>query len=262
LFFKVSVEGEKELWYSFHLRSGLEMKRRIVIGLLLGLVASLIVVFLGNSLYLFRVFELKGLDFRLNFRGARDPRKDIVIVAIDEESIRKIGRWPWPRRHHAQLIDYLSGGKPKAILFDVFITEPDLRDPENDRLLIEATKKAGNVYYDYFFVQEKIRGEKVVNPESFELLGRDAFRLEKDGEIGPSRWINGVTAPILPIVQAARGIGHANFRADEDDIYRWMPLTVKYEGKLYPSIVLKLCQDYLGVKKEEVRVDFGNGIIT
>ena len=44
---------------------------------------------------------------------------DIVLVKIDDESLRKIGRWPWPRRYHAQLTDRLSEAGAKRIVFDI-----------------------------------------------------------------------------------------------------------------------------------------------
>src|SRR5215212_1091597 len=44
---------------------------------------------------------------------------DIVLVKIDSQSLRKVGRWPWPRRYHAQLTDRLSAAGSKRIFFDL-----------------------------------------------------------------------------------------------------------------------------------------------
>src|SRR4249919_1255524 len=44
---------------------------------------------------------------------------DIVLVTIDNQSLRKIGRWPWPRRYHADLTDRLTADGAKRILFDI-----------------------------------------------------------------------------------------------------------------------------------------------
>ena len=41
--------------------------------------------------------EAKTFDMRFIFRGDREPAGDIVIVAIDDESLAKMGRWPWSR---------------------------------------------------------------------------------------------------------------------------------------------------------------------
>src|SRR5207244_2991293 len=54
----------------------------------------------------------------------------IVIVAIDDASIAQLGRWPWNRRIHAELIDALSRAGVAAIGYDVNF--PEASDTEND----------------------------------------------------------------------------------------------------------------------------------
>jgi len=68
---------------------------------------------------------------------------DIVLVTIDNESLRKVGRWPWPRRYHAQMIDRLTAAGAKRIFFDV--TFETRSDPVDDRLLAEAIERSGRV---------------------------------------------------------------------------------------------------------------------
>ena len=50
---------------------------------------------------------------------ARSPSPDIVIVAIDEESLAAIGRWPWSRRVHAAIVERLTQAGARAIALDV-----------------------------------------------------------------------------------------------------------------------------------------------
>ncbi|MEN8763940.1 MAG: CHASE2 domain-containing protein, partial [Thiogranum sp.] len=57
----------------------------------------------------------------------RPPPDDIVIVAIDEATLRELGRWPWSRAVHAALLDRLKNEQPKAVAFDVIFAEPDLQ---------------------------------------------------------------------------------------------------------------------------------------
>lgn len=68
---------------------------------------------------------------------------DIVLVAIDERSLREVGRWPWPRRQYAKLTDQLSASGAKRIFFDIQFNGQS--DPEDDALLTDAIAKAGNV---------------------------------------------------------------------------------------------------------------------
>jgi serine/threonine-protein kinase len=58
----------------------------------------------------------------------RTPHPDIAVVAIDDESIANIGRWPWPRDIHAHLIDLLNEAGAKTIAYTVFFTEEQV-DP-------------------------------------------------------------------------------------------------------------------------------------
>ena len=58
---------------------------------------------------------------------------DIVLVKIDDASLREVGRWPWPRRYHAQLIDRLTEAGAKRIFFDIDFS--DATDPADDQAL-------------------------------------------------------------------------------------------------------------------------------
>jgi len=68
---------------------------------------------------------------------------DIVIVKIDNESLRKAGRWPWPRRVHAQLADALTDAGAKRIFFDVRFYGAS--NPVDDRLFVDALRRSGKV---------------------------------------------------------------------------------------------------------------------
>lgn len=71
----------------------------------------------------------------------RPAPADITIVAIDDASIAAIGRWPWPRNVHATLLDRLAEARPRAVLLDLVLSEPD-RQPASDALLARAMRKA------------------------------------------------------------------------------------------------------------------------
>lgn len=234
-------------------------QKRIIIGTFLGLVACLFVIFFISQIRLFHIFELKTLDFRFFFRGNQSLPKEpeVVIVAIDEESVRQLGRWPWPRDRHAQLIDVISKGDPRLIFFDVFFVEEDREHPENDRALAEAVQRAGNVYFDYFFIRGKPQEElEIANPESLDLLYERAFPLKQAGKESTA-WVDDVTVPIFPIVRNARGVAHATLKEDDDDIYRKFPLVIKFKDRLFPGIPLLLAKDYLRIKNEDIRIDLG-----
>jgi adenylate cyclase len=103
--------------------------RKALIGAGIGLASALLALALGRLPFI-EIVELKTYDWRMAVTadpaGARD---DIVLVTIDEESLRGleplVGRWPWPRLVHAQLLNYLARARPRVVLYDVLFTEED-----------------------------------------------------------------------------------------------------------------------------------------
>ncbi|AJP49716.1 CHASE2 domain-containing protein [Pseudomonas simiae] len=113
-----------------------------------------------------------------------DPR--ILLVTIDDASLKKLGRWPWPRGLHADLIDRLSAAQPAGILFDVIFSEPG--DPANDKRLAESVCNAGNVL----------------------------LPLVREGAANYSQ----PDAQMMPLLKCAKGVGHINVEADSDGVVR------------------------------------------
>ncbi len=71
----------------------------------------------------------------------RQASGDIVLVAIDSPSIKKLGVWPWPRQYHADLIAKLTGAGASDIVFDVDFSSPS--NPASDQSFADALQKAG-----------------------------------------------------------------------------------------------------------------------
>lgn len=133
-----------------------------------------------------------------------DPR--ILLVNIDDMSLKELGQWPWSRRLHADLIDQLSAAKPAGILLDVIFSEP-AREPANDQRLAQAMCNAGNVLLPL------IR-------EGTPRLGQPIAQI----------------LPVLPLRDCARGVGHINVEADSDGIVRSLYLREGPPGQLVPQL--------------------------
>lgn len=65
---------------------------------------------------------------------------DLIIVAIDDESLSRIGRWPWPRSVHAQLVRRLHADGAKVIGLDILFAEADSRDPQGDAAIADSAR--------------------------------------------------------------------------------------------------------------------------
>jgi CHASE2 domain-containing sensor protein len=100
---------------------------------------ALIAGFVAFSSLLIRFDNLHyDLGRYLTFKPAP---ADIVIVAIDEASLESVGRWPWSRIVHADLVNKLNQEQARAIGLDIIFSEPELSNPEADLVLANAIKK-------------------------------------------------------------------------------------------------------------------------
>lgn len=158
-----------------------------------------LLIFLGDALHFFESQELGFTDLRFRLRPPRLPHEDIVVVEIDDESISRIGHWPWPRSYHAALLKALSSYRPRLVLYDVLFTEAST-DPEADRLFAYALKNTGNVILPFFFRSEK-------------------------------PWI--AFFPLGPFREASRYTGYVNIFSDPDARIRKIRLSIRHEGKPY-----------------------------
>ncbi|MEE9911818.1 MAG: adenylate/guanylate cyclase domain-containing protein [Deltaproteobacteria bacterium] len=87
-------------------------------------IMAALALFLADSPFL-RLVELKTLDLRMASRGVLQPGGETVIAAIDEKSVSRLGRWPWPRTTMARLVNELKKGGARAVGFDIVFSEPD-----------------------------------------------------------------------------------------------------------------------------------------
>ena len=92
----------------------------------LGLVVTLVLLVSGGT-DVIQSLERTAYDWGVR-TSSRTPSDKVVVIAIDDASIRNIGRWPWSRDVHAKLTDALSKAKAKVIGNIVFFSEPQV-DP-------------------------------------------------------------------------------------------------------------------------------------
>ena len=69
-------------------------------------------------------------DFALRLAGPVSPSSPTMIVAIDEDSLDRIGMWPWTRDKLARVIERVSIGKPRAIALDLLLDNETTEDAD------------------------------------------------------------------------------------------------------------------------------------
>lgn len=128
-------------------------------------------------------------DAQLSLWSRKAP-ENIVIIAIDDESLNRIGRWPWPRSIHARLIDKLEKESPAVIGMDIIFSEPDNQDPQSDQLLANSIRNSGKVVLPVYMSQQSL------NSIPIEAL------------------------PLTDFASSAAALGHVHLKTDDDGIAR------------------------------------------
>jgi adenylate cyclase len=89
--------------------------------------------------------------YDMHMRHWSYPTSDeVMIVAIDPQSLAELGNWPWPRSVHAQLIERLTQAGVRGIGVDITMTEPDVNHPDHDRAFADAIHRSGRVVMPVF----------------------------------------------------------------------------------------------------------------
>lgn len=140
--------------------------------------------------------------------AGRPAADDIVIVAIDDESIARIGRWPWRRAIHATLVDRLASAGSGAVALNILLSEKDVADPAGDHALADAIRRHG----------------RVVLPVARQTLGPG---------------LNATSLPAETFVRAGGALGHVDALPDADGVLRSIPMFAG-DSVLHPQLALAL----------------------
>src|SRR5262249_2131446 len=128
-------------------------------------------------------------DLLLRARGPLAVPESVAIVAIDEPSIARFGRFPWSRQVITRTIDALAAAQPKAIALDVLFTDPTNQDDDDN--LARSIGAAGNVIVAAQLTESAVHG-------------------------GPANWL----LPLPVLANAAAAVGHVNVQTELDGIAR------------------------------------------
>ena len=250
------------------------MKRH---ALLIGLGLALVLVFLGNAAKFYQIGFIQRLDdilydYRLRLTMSHEADSRIVILDIDEKSLKEEGRWPWSRDRLALLMDKLFDRYGIAVAgFDVVFAEKD--ESSGFKVLQELGRNQfkdvpqfhstlaqikPQLDYDNLF-SDKIRNRKIVLGYYFTNSVKGAEKnisgalpeavfqpgTFKGRPIGFSQWDSyGGNLPELQ--KSAASAGHFNPLVDTDGEVRRIPMIAEYNGAYYESLALAMVRTLLG----------------
>ena len=199
--------------------------------------------------------RLRTFDFFQQVRPREITQRPVVILDIDEKSLRELGQWPWPRTLVADLINRLTELGAIVVGFDIVFAEPDRMSPgvaaTTYRDLDEATREklrrlpsndevlAGAFRRSRVVVGRAGAASASTQPDS-EAVNEAGFAVR-----GPDPLPFLVTFPSLlgnvPVLEeAAAGRGVFTIRPERDGIVRRVPLVMVAQDKLVPSLTLEM----------------------
>ena len=190
----------------------------------------------------------------------------VCVVDIDDESLRRLGQWPWPRTRVAELIEKLQAQGAAVIGFDVVFSEPDrtspaamvklwnppddlqqrlLTIPDHDEVMAQALRRGGVVLGYVEGGDALVRG----------LPKRHFSVVNAGGSPMPYlRDAQSAVSSIAPLEAAAQGNGALLFFPDADGVVRRVPLMLRIGEQVMPSLVAELLRVGQGQRNYFVKV--------
>jgi len=242
--------------------------------ILIGIGLLIVLVFVGNAAHFYRLNFIDQLsailyDYRLQLTMPRTVDERIVILDIDEKSLREEGHWPWSRDRLALLTDKLFDKYGVAVVgFDIVFAEKDessglkvLQEIGQNQLRGDAQFQTvlaqiqPQLEYDRLFAA-KIRNRNVVlgyylnNQKGASISGalpEPVFPagMFKGMPIRFTAW-SGYGANLPELQKAATSAGHFNPLVDVDGVVRRVPMLVEYDGAYYESLSLAMVRTLFG----------------
>ena len=195
-------------------------------------------------------------DFLFNIRGELSQSNQVVIVDIDEKSLKQYGQWPWSRSVVADLLNKLNDANVGIIGLDIVFAEADQTSPHRiaskiegntaeldnyDLILAETLATTPTVGGYVFTFEENDQENAPLIPAVFLEKGLQ----ENNSIIQPK----GVVLNIDTLQKKFYSSGFFNNIPDEGGMIRRVPLVMRYDSVIYPSLVLEMLRIYSGTSK-------------
>jgi len=223
--------------------------------------------------------ELKAYDFKVTARGERPVSDQVVIVAIDEKSLQKEGRWPWPRSRLARLIDSLTRSEVSAIGVDILFPEKDIYIPlaevkeeisrgrfqnldsramirlldevgDSDSRFTEALEKSSRTVLGYFVFSSREQTQGIfpkISQRELDLLDFSQYSMVQMADANqvsaPLRSIYAVGLSLPELMNAANSNGYVSFVPEQDGVVRRLPMIQAYKEYIFPPFSLQVLKE-------------------
>jgi adenylate cyclase len=202
-----------------------------------------------------------------------DPSFPVRIVDIDEDSLQRLGQWPWPRTLLAEIVDRLRVSGARVIAVDLILAEPDRLSPaalarhlaEVPELAALAGRAKGLPSND-----DRLATAIAEAPVVLGFAAGPAATAAAPSRAGlahagddPKLFapaFPGMVTSLPALTERAKGLGAINWLPERDQILRRVPLVVTAAGSLYPSLTLETLRVAAGEASILLKSSGGSGL--
>ena len=213
----------------------------------LGLIflALLVLIKIQDSNFVKRIENI-SYDIYQSIFEENSEFNDVLIVDIDEKSIGEIGQFPWRRDVFANLVEKLENLEASVISFDIFFSEEDKQNPS--KILGELNISNEGVLDSDQSLITAIQNSNVILPVLGDISVFDKMNnskpktnfISRGGDAGNYlyNFKNKITS-LEVINNAAKGIGNISYLDNQDGVLRSLPILLKIDGDIWPSLSLE-----------------------
>lgn len=221
------------------------------------------------------VVQLGNLLFDAYQRAEPRAYKDapVRVVDIDDETIARLGQWPWPRTDVARLTQALTDAGAAAVAFDIVFSEPDRTSPARAVEILRRNPEATGAYediaaladHDVLMGQTMAASPSVMGffltrePNAARPPAKAGFAASGAAPLGSLPRFEGAILPLPSIVDGAAGAGFVSIVGGRDGIVRAAPLLAELDGRMVPSLSLEALRVAQGAGAIMVKSTDGSG---
>jgi len=211
-------------------------------------------------------------DFLQELKPRQYVPVPVRVVDIDDASLERLGQWPWPRTMIAELIDRLNKAGAAVVGLDIILAEPDRTSPARvlqhlPQMPPDVTSWISGLRDNDQILADTIRGTPVVTGFALTTRGggrapalRAGWATLGDDPAGFVPGYGGAVTTLPEIEAAAAGNGSLNLVSDKDQIVRRVPLIVRYQNTLYPSLTAEALRVVQGASTYIVKASGASGV--
>jgi len=210
-----------------------------------------------------KTLRYKTWDYFQQIQPREVVSDSVTVVNITEEDLKKYGQWPWPRHVMAMLHATISDAGAILVNYNILFAEPDRMSGveylKSMPMTNELREQLGSVLLDTDAIFSTVLKESdravlmmsVKNQSGVELPSTTQI-IEK-GDVKP--WLyqyEGIVSPTQRLSAGAKGMGVNVTSPEPDAVVRKMPVLIRINGKIYPSMILENVRLLNGSKRIKV----------